>query len=43
MAKKDLFDEIIECLKMQALVSPDTSVSPEGSRLLHRKVKRRIK
>ncbi len=32
MAKKDLFDEIIECLKMQALVSPDTSVSPEVCR-----------
>ncbi len=29
MAKPDIFDEIIECLKMQALVSPDTYVSPE--------------
>ena len=32
MAKPDIFDEIIECLKTQALVSPDTYVSPEVRR-----------
>ena len=29
MARPDLFDEIIECLKIQALFSPETSISPE--------------
>ena len=32
MSRPDLFDEIIECLKMQALVSPDTCLSPEVRR-----------
>ena len=32
MSRPDLFDEIIECLKMQALDSPDTCLSPEVRR-----------